>query len=106
MHPKLSTDGFCQIMLKSGKIDIMLEFQREITLYSYLNLIGFLFCSNIATEDMLYTESDIENSMDKIETINFHQVLNELLMNFCTGYFVTELNLDIYHYIKEIEYLK
>ena len=23
---------------------------------------------------MLYTEKDIENSMDKIETINFHQV--------------------------------
>lgn len=86
MHPKLSTDGFCQIMLKSGKIDIMLEFQREITLFSYLNLIDFLFCflfcSNIATEDMLYTESDIENSMDKIETINFHQVLSmkELLI--------------------------
>lgn len=38
----------------------------------------FLFRSNIATEDMLYTESDIENSMDKIETINFHQVLIEL----------------------------
>ena len=34
----------------------------------------FFLCSNIATEDMLYTESDIENSMDKIETINFHQV--------------------------------
>lgn len=29
---------------------------------------------------MLYTESDIENSMDKIETINFHQVLNELII--------------------------
>lgn len=31
---------------------------------------------------MLYTESDIENSMDKIETINFHQVLlmKELLI--------------------------
>lgn len=33
MHPKLSTDGFCQIMLKSGKINKILEFQREITLY-------------------------------------------------------------------------
>lgn len=30
-------------------------------------------CSNIATEQMLYTESDLENSMDKIETINFHE---------------------------------
>lgn len=31
-------------------------------------------CSNIAAEDMLYTESDLEKSMDKIETIHFHQV--------------------------------
>ena len=30
--------------------------------------------SNIATEQMLYTEKDLEKSMDKIETINFHQV--------------------------------
>ena len=30
--------------------------------------------SNIAAEDMLYTESDLEKSMDKIETIHFHQV--------------------------------
>lgn len=29
--------------------------------------------SNIATEQMLYTERDIEQSMDKIETVNFHQ---------------------------------
>lgn len=35
---------------------------------------SFFFCSNIATEDMLYTESDLEKSMDKIETIHFHQV--------------------------------
>lgn len=30
--------------------------------------------SNISTETMLYTEKDIESSMDKIETVNFHQV--------------------------------
>lgn len=30
--------------------------------------------SNIATEQMLYQDSDIEASMDKIETVNFHQV--------------------------------
>ena len=35
---------------------------------------GRFLYSNIATEDMLYTDKDIENSMDKIETINFHQV--------------------------------
>lgn len=29
--------------------------------------------SNIATEQMLYTEADLESSMDKIETINFHE---------------------------------
>lgn len=29
--------------------------------------------SNISTEQMLYTESDLENSMDRIETINFHE---------------------------------
>lgn len=31
------------------------------------------FCSNISTEQMLYTESDLEASMDKIETLNFHE---------------------------------
>jgi len=31
-------------------------------------------CSNIGTDDMLYSDKDIENSMDKIETVNFHQV--------------------------------
>ena len=31
------------------------------------------FHSNIGTDQMLYSESDIEKSMDKIETINFHQ---------------------------------
>ena len=29
--------------------------------------------SNIATDQMLYTEQDLESSMDKIETINFHE---------------------------------
>ena len=28
---------------------------------------------------MLYSESDIENSMDKIETINFHQASDGLI---------------------------
>jgi cleavage and polyadenylation specificity factor subunit 3 len=32
-----------------------------------------VFVSNIATEQMLYTEADLESSMDKIETINFHE---------------------------------
>lgn len=32
------------------------------------------YCSNISADDMLYTETDLEESMDKIETINFHEV--------------------------------
>jgi cleavage and polyadenylation specificity factor subunit 3 len=32
-----------------------------------------MVCSNISTEQMLYTESDLESSMDRIETINFHE---------------------------------
>lgn len=31
-------------------------------------------CSNIGADEMLYSEKDLEKSMDKIETINFHQV--------------------------------
>ncbi|KAF6198483.1 hypothetical protein GE061_008231 [Apolygus lucorum] len=33
----------------------------------------YIKVSNISTEQMLYTESDLEASMDKIETINFHE---------------------------------
>ena len=33
-----------------------------------------LSCSNIATDSMLYSDAEIEKSMDKIETVNFHQV--------------------------------
>ena len=32
--------------------------------------------SNISTDQMLYTEDDIEKSMDKIETLNFHQEMD------------------------------
>ena len=32
------------------------------------------FSSNISADDMLYTETDLEESMEKIETINFHEV--------------------------------
>ncbi len=32
-----------------------------------------LHFSHIGTEQMLYNELDIDKSMDKIETINFHQ---------------------------------
>lgn len=33
----------------------------------------YIKVSNISTEHMLYTESDLEASMDRIETINFHE---------------------------------
>ncbi|XP_031566314.1 cleavage and polyadenylation specificity factor subunit 3-like [Actinia tenebrosa] len=41
-------------------------------IYRWL-LSDYVKVSNIAAEDMLYTESDLEKSMDKIETIHFHQ---------------------------------
>lgn len=41
-------------------------------IYRWL-LSDYIKVSNIATEAMLYTEDDLEKSMDKIETINFHQ---------------------------------
>ena len=42
-------------------------------IYRWL-LSDYVKVSNISTETMLYTEKDIESSMDKIETVNFHQV--------------------------------
>ena len=30
-------------------------------------------CSNIAADQMLYSEKDLESSMNRIEVINFHQ---------------------------------
>ncbi|KAK9878570.1 hypothetical protein WA026_022640 [Henosepilachna vigintioctopunctata] len=36
-------------------------------------LSDYIKVSNIATEQMLYTEADLDASMDKIETINFHE---------------------------------
>ena len=41
-------------------------------IYRWL-LSDFIKVSNISTEQMLYTEQDLEASMDKIETINFHE---------------------------------
>lgn len=40
----------------------------------YRWLLGdYIKVSNLSTEQMLYTESDLERSMEKIETIHFHQ---------------------------------
>ena len=41
-------------------------------IYRWL-LSDFIKVSNIATEQMLYSERDLETSMEKIETINFHE---------------------------------
>lgn len=41
-------------------------------IYRWL-LSDYVKVSNIGTDDMLYTDADIEASMDKIETLNFHQ---------------------------------
>ncbi|XP_031614202.1 cleavage and polyadenylation specificity factor subunit 3 isoform X2 [Oreochromis aureus] len=46
-------------------------------IYRWL-LSDYVKVSNISADDMLYTETDLEESMDKIETINFHEV-KELL---------------------------
>ena len=37
-------------------------------------LADYLKVSNISSDHILYTEKDLEKSMDKIEVINFHQV--------------------------------
>ena len=39
-------------------------------------LSDYVKVSNLSTEQMLYTERDIEESMDRIETINFHQEMD------------------------------
>lgn len=47
--------------------------------HSYKTCFHFDF-SNISTDQMLYSEKDLEKSMDKIETVNFHQVSEYLCM--------------------------
>ena len=38
--------------------------------------------SNIASDDMLFSETDLDASMEKIETLNFHQVtILHVIMN-------------------------
>ncbi|KAL8618913.1 Cleavage and polyadenylation specificity factor subunit 3 [Nucella lapillus] len=44
-------------------------------IYRWL-LSDYVKVSNISTDAMLYTEADIEKSMTKIETINFHQEMD------------------------------
>ena len=54
-----------------------------------------IFCySNIAADQMLYTEKDLEKSMDKIETVNFHQVCTLVCINnaYCTQAYGTHMH--------------
>lgn len=44
-------------------------------IYRWL-LSDYIKVSNISTDELLYTEKDLEKSMDKIETINFHQEMD------------------------------
>lgn len=52
------------------------DLQCSVIFYSWKCPLFFclLSFSNISADDMLYTETDLEESMDKIETINFHEV--------------------------------
>lgn len=45
-------------------------------------LSDYIKVSNISTEQMLYTEADLEASMEKIETINFHEERDVLGVRF------------------------
>ena len=46
-------------------------------IYRWL-LSDYIKVSNISADQMLYTEKDLEKSMDKIETINCHQVIDRV----------------------------
>ncbi|XP_034236974.1 cleavage and polyadenylation specificity factor 73 [Thrips palmi] len=50
-------------------------------IYRWL-LSDYIKVSNIATEQMLYTEADLEASMDKIEVLNFHEEKDVLGIKF------------------------
>lgn len=39
----------------------------------YLKLFFFFMSSNLATEQMLYSESDLDGSLNRINVINFHE---------------------------------
>ncbi|XP_025419851.1 cleavage and polyadenylation specificity factor 73 isoform X3 [Sipha flava] len=51
-------------------------------IYRWL-LSDYIKVSNIGTEQMLYTEADLEKSMDRIETINFHEEKDVGGIRFC-----------------------
>ena len=59
-------------MLVVIRLNIACKLHFVRVVFSWL-LSDYVKVSNIATDQMLYTEKDIEASMDRIETVNFHQ---------------------------------
>ena len=56
--------------IKVRLVCLLLMFVR----FLYVNLFVYVcICSNIAADQMLYSEKDLENSMSRIEVVNFHQ---------------------------------
>ena len=44
-------------------------------IYRWL-LSDYIKVSNVAVDDLLYTEADLDNTMNRIETIKFHEEKN------------------------------
>ena len=53
----------------------MESLRQKIRVYSSL-------FSNMTADQMLFTEKDLEKSMDKIETVHFHEVKSFKLLNY------------------------
>ena len=60
------------LILGNAKED-NLSLPREV-LYDKKTRIISPFFSNMTADQMLFTEKDLEKSMDKIETVHFHEV--------------------------------
>lgn len=73
MLPRPSTAGSSQTTSKSGIYYSALGEPPALIDTEIRN-----FYSNIGADEMLFSEKDLEKSMDKIETINFHQVMHNL----------------------------
>ena len=58
---------------KTQTLNAILKLYLMYAFSSIFQIFSFII-SNISTDQMLYTEKDLEKSMAKIETIHFHQV--------------------------------
>lgn len=68
-------------------------------IYKWL-LSDFIKVSNIGADEMLYTETDLENSMSKIDTINFHQEIEFEGIKFWCYHGKKTIFILFYHKIK------